>query len=619
MGELCEPQFKNMSIKLLDENTITKIAAGEVIENPSNVVKELVENSIDAGAKNISVEIKDGGTSFIRITDDGLGFVKEDINIAFLQHATSKLNNIDDLYDISSYGFRGEALSSIASVAKVSLVTKTNDSDIKGYKYTIEYGRDEQLDLIAANKGSVLTVENLFYNVPVRKKFLKSMSKETANVEDIVVKFSITRPDIAFKFINNGVIKYKSNGDGELKNVLYNIYGKNVYDNLIEVNTENSGIHVRGYIARPIVVRNNKNDETYFVNNRYVKDKIITNAVEGAYSEYLMQHKFPLAVLLIDVDKKTVDVNVHPKKAEVRFASDDIVYYAVYNAVYNALKNSNLIHNESLFDYKDMSDFKISNCNQNEDDKEIIENTNIDDLPSLAFGNGKRDLNEVRNEECCNNKFESKKIVNDDEATKEKPFITKTLTDNHKYIGQIFDTYILVEYENKLYIIDQHAAHEKINFERIMSDYKNNKIMSQKIFPSIVLRLTPLQFSAINENMSEFRKLGYEIESFGDNDIKIDAVPYNIFNIGTKELLMNMIDSFVTNDKKNEYTTVVEKIASMSCKSAIKANYKISEEEVKILLRELFKLENPYNCPHGRPTIISLDKNEFEKKFGRIV
>lgn len=629
-----------MSIKLLDENTINKIAAGEVIENPSNVVKELVENSIDSGAKNISVEIKDGGTSFIRISDDGSGFNKEDISLAFLQHATSKLEKIDDLYDIVSYGFRGEALSSIASVAKVNLITKTDENDIKGYKYTIEYGKNGEIDSIAANKGSVITVENLFMNVPVRKKFLKSIARETANVEDIVVKFSITRPDITFKFITNGVLKYKSNGDGELKNILYNIYGKNIYDNLLEVGNEISGVHVRGYIARPIVVRNNKNDEVYFVNNRYVKDKIISNAIEGAYSEFLMQHKFPLAVLIIDVDKKIVDVNVHPKKAEVRFASDDSIYYAVYNSLYNVLKKSNLIHNETLFDYKDMSDYKSGKDSFNEENVDrgvssyeeekldIISNgienrtvINIDDLPSMADDckfNSNID-NDVNNFNSDNENEINKSDLYKNEKIKEEPFITKTLTKNHKYIGQIFDTYILVEYENKLYIIDQHAAHEKINFEKLMSDFKNNKIMSQKIFPSIILQLTPLQFNVVNENIDEFKKLGYEIEAFGDNDVKIDAVPYNIFSIGKKEFLMDIIDNFVNSDKKNEYDSVVEKIASMSCKSAIKANHKLTEEEVKLLLRELFKLDNPYNCPHGRPTIISLDKNEFEKKFGRIV
>lgn len=605
-----------MSIKILDENTINKIAAGEVIENPSNIVKELVENSIDSGAKNIEISIKDGGIKEIAVRDDGIGFEYDDIKLAFYKHATSKLTKLEDLYDITSYGFRGEALSSIAAISEVSLISKNIKSDI-GYKYVISYGKEIDLEEEASNKGTTIIIRNLFENVPVRKKFLKSIQKEQSNVYDIVIKLAYTRPDISFKFIVDGSVRFSTSGDGKLKNILYTIYGKEVYDNLIEVNDDIRGIVISGYIARPIVTRNTRNDEIYFINGRYVKNKIINKAIEEAYTEYLMQHKFPLVCLTVKVDSSTVDVNVHPKKEEVRFSNDDVIYYAVYNAIYNTLKKSNLIHNESLFTYDD------------EDEKnEIVDNVLIDDSETLQK---KEDINELptlkdffdkKSESSINignlfNKFESKEKTTNN--IKEETFIQKTLSDDHRYIGQIFDTYILVEYEEKLYIIDQHAAHEKINYENLMRRYKENNIASQKVFPSIMLKLTPVQYAEVEKNLEYFNKLGYEIELFGDNDIKVEAVPYNIPNISKKELLLEIIDSFASEDKKENYQSIIDRIASISCKKAIKAGRVLTEIEVKNLLRELFKLDNPYNCPHGRPTIISLSKSEFEKKFGRIV
>ena len=611
-----------MAIKILDDKTISKIAAGEVIENPASVVKELVENAIDANAKHIVVEIKDGGTSLIRVSDDGVGFEKDDIELAFLQHATSKLTDISDLENIESFGFRGEALASIASVSKVTLISKRkNDKNTFGYKYFVDSGNKSNIEQVAANDGTSIEVRDLFKNIPVRKKFLKGNSKENALVEDVLIKFALVREDISFELIIDGKRKFYSNGDSNLKNVIYSLYGKEIVSNLIKVDDEYNDIKVSGYIARPIIARNTRNDEIYFVNNRYIKDKTISKAIEGAYEEYLMQHKFPLVILKISIDSSKVDVNVHPKKMEVRFSNDEYVYFAIYNVIHSALKNQNLIHDEKLVNETIDKYLDIDSSNEvlsdntrlteyiNSDSDNNI-SLNIDTMPSMSSVI-KKDLSEGLK---LSNLY--KKLSNNFE---EKPFIQRSLSEDHKYIGQVFNTYILVEFENKLYIIDQHAAHEKINFERIMKTYKEGKVLNQKVFPSIIIKLTPIQYDAVMSNIENFKKIGYEIESFGDNDIKVDSVPYNIFNIGNEKLLMDMIDSFADDKNKEQYDSIVEKIASISCKKAIKANYILSENEVKQLLRDLFSLDNPYNCPHGRPTIISLSKQEFEKKFGRIV
>ena len=631
-----------MSIRVLDENTISKIAAGEVIENPASVVKELIENAIDANAKNIKVEIKNGGTKLIKVSDDGDGFEKDDIKLAFIQHATSKLNDISDLDSISSFGFRGEALSSIAVVSSVSLISKRKaDNNVFGYRCDVNTNTkdnydDLQIEEAPANNGTVIEVRDLFFNIPVRKKFLKGIPKESALVEDIIIKFAIVRPDIAFTLVIDDKVKFNSSGDNNLKNVLATLYGREIIENLVDIDDEIDGVSVKGYIAKPIIARNTRNDEIYFVNDRYIKSKIINKAIENAYEEYLMQHKYPLVILKICVDGNKVDVNVHPKKLEVRFSSDEYIYYALYNVIHKKLNNINLIHEEKLeYDYKpleqnthdnidelptDNNNITSSNFSKNDnetEDSNLINDIKVDALPSLSdelqtkYKSG-FNLSNLYDKLGENKSYKKEKY-------EEKPFIKSTLSDDHRYIGQIFKTYILVEYDDKLYIIDQHAAHEKINYEKLMASFKKGDVLSQKIFPSIVLKLTPIQFESVVDNIESFRKVGFEIEVFGDNDIKVDAVPYNIINIGNQKLLMDMIDSFADSKNKEHYDSVAEKIASVACKKSIKANYVLTEEEVKELLRELFKLENPYNCPHGRPTIISLSKQEFEKKFGRIV
>ncbi len=636
-----------MSIRILDENTISKIAAGEVIENPASVVKELVENAIDANAHNIKVEIIEAGMKLIKVTDDGDGFEKDDIKMAFFQHATSKLRNINDLECINSFGFRGEALSSISVVSNITLTSKReDDNNSYGYQCELNYGdlNNVNIEEVAANNGTVIEIKNLFSNVPVRKKFLKSIPKENAYVEDIIIKFAIARPDIALTLIIDDKMKFNSNGDGSLKNVLFSLYGREIIENLVEICDDIDGVKINGYIAKPIIARNTRNDEIYFVNNRYIKNKTINKAIENAYEEYLMQHKYPLVILKIDVNGNKVDVNVHPKKMEVRFSSDEYIYYAVYTAIHSALNNINLIHEEKINNsdetnyYQDEKDDFLKENNKSIKEINIIDYTNneipnqnnyinsntfvkkcidIEELPSLENSNNNSLSSGLKLSNFYNLLERDNKRLK--EKYEEKPFITTTLSQDHKYIGQIFGTYILVEYENKLYIIDQHAAHEKINYEKILKAYENGENLSQKIFPSIILKLTPIQYEAVTKNLDSFKKIGFEIEIFGDNDIKIDSVPYNILNIGNEKLLMDMIDSLADNKNKEHYDSIVEKIASIACKKSIKANDLLSKDEVKNLLNELFKLDNPYNCPHGRPTIISLSKQEFEKKFGRIV
>lgn len=600
-----------MAIRVLDINTISKIAAGEVIENPASVVKELVENSIDANSKHIVIEIKEGGTKSIKVTDDGIGIERDDIELAFMQHATSKLSDISDLDTIESFGFRGEALSSIASVSSVKLVTKRKDENKTfGYRCILDNGNKTIIDQVAANDGTSIEVIDLFKNVPVRKKFLKGISRENALVEDLVIKFALVRDGISFELIVDNKRKFYSAGDSNLKNVVFSLYGKEVLENLVEVNYNQDDVSIEGLIAKPIIARNTRNDEVYFVNDRYVKDKTISRAIEGAYEGFLMQHKFPLVILKLKIDSSKVDVNVHPKKTEVRFSNEELVYFSVYNAIRSTLDKISLIHEEKLS--IETSDDTVDKLVDEHKEKQALSHTTIkvESLPSMSnFLNNK--VKEGLSISNFHNLLSSK--------YEERPFIQKTLSEDHKYIGQVFNTYILVEFENKLYIIDQHAAHEKINYERIMGLYREGKVSSQKIFPSIILKLTPIQYDAVIRSIDEFKKLGFELESFGNNDIKVDSVPYSIFNIGNEKLLMDMIDSFGDDKNKEQYESIVEKIASISCKKAIKANYILSEIEVKQLLRDLFSLDNPYNCPHGRPTIISLSKQEFEKKFGRIV
>ena len=622
-------------IKLLDENTIKNIAAGEVIENPSNVVKELIENSIDANAKSIIVDIKEGGLSHIKIQDDGDGFLKEDIENAFLLHATSKITNVDDLYKIDSYGFRGEALSSIASVSNVTLITKHKTSNENfGYSININFGIKNEIVKIPSTKGSTIIINDLFSNQPVRKKFLKSENIEAAKVEEIVEKFALSNKDVAFKFIKDDKIKFSTKGDGNLKDIIYLIYGKNVYDNLLYVNGENEKISVNGFVVNPSIARNKRDDEIYFVNNRYVKSDVIRRAIENSYEGFLMQHKYPLVVLNIFVKKDEIDINIHPKKLEVRFSNDDIVYFMIYDIIKNVLNNTELINDEKIFVKNDdkIYDYPL---NEEENTYEILEDiVNNDDNKTFKSASNiencdtKKEVNYLELDTLKNVlnsslnssiDIEKLKIATKNPIVEEKKFIDIDLANNNRYIGQIFKTYILVEYNDKLYIIDQHAAHEKIYYEKLIRNYNNKEIVSEKLLESVVIKLTPMQYEYLLENLTILKDFGYEIEPFGDSDLKIDAVPFDIPNVNRKELLLEIIDEFTNVNNKIVYKSIEDKIATISCKKAVKGNNALNEVEAKKLLEELFKLQNPYNCPHGRPTIISITKDEFEKKFGRIV
>lgn len=574
-------------IKLLDQITINQIAAGEVIDRPSSVVKELMENSIDAGATAITVEIKDGGVSLMRITDNGSGINKSDIPTAFLRHATSKITSAEDLIKVSSLGFRGEALSSITAVSMVELISKTPDS-LSGARYIINGGKEEELSEVGVPEGTTFIVKNLFYNTPARRKFLKSASAEAGFISSIVEKIALSHPEISFKFINNGQNKLFTPGNGNLKDNIYNIFGRDIAANLLEVDATFNNISVSGYVGKPIISRGNRNYEIFFINGRYIKSNIVHKAIEDAYKPFTMNHNYPFTVLNITVDSEIFDVNVHPSKMEIRFRNTDEIYQVIYDAVYKVLT------------YKEMIpkvEFKVEPVREN-----IVEVT-----PKLSFP----EPFEIKRTEMIKDQpvkpvYES--IVQT--TLFEQPFLRKESLPSHKLLGQVFDTYWLVEYKEELFIIDQHAAHEKVLYERMI---KADKIhTSQGLNPPIIITLSMSEEEKLNKYIGSFTELGFEIEHFGGREYQIRAVPDNVFSVNTKDLFVDILDSMDTN-------IVTEKIAVLSCKAAVKGNHRFSMQEANSLIQELLKLENPYNCPHGRPTIISMSKTELEKKFKRIL
>lgn len=625
-------------IKLLDENTISQIAAGEVIERPLNIVKELLENSIDAKSTRIIIEIEDGGLENIIITDNGIGIEKDDLKLAFVRHATSKIDNINDVLNVKSYGFRGEALSSIGIVANVKIITKQKN-DRLGYEIEDNFGVITKISECAAQDGTKIIVKNLFDNLPVRKKFLKSGSVEGSRIADIVEKIALSKKDISFKFIQDRVEKFSTSGDNNLKNIVYTLYGKNVYENVIDIDYNYGGIKITGVIGNTSLTRNNRNEEIFFVNGRYIKSNILYKSIEEAYKPYLMQHKFPFSVLNIDMGDGLVDVNIHPQKLDVRFSDDNKVYQAVYEAVRHFLSNISLVHHEHLV-YDDIGS-NNKNLNSNID---IINKNTSNSIFDNNFDNNVKhdkeiDINNIKSIKELNNEkqlFASDNINdNNDEVEEKKDLIEhinevnsdfiidnkknkNDLIDNYIYIGQLFKTYILIEYKDKFYIIDQHAAHEKIYYEKFMKELDEQNVISQKIMP-IVITLTSLQHQVVEENILEFKKAGFDIDYFGERDIIVNSVPYNILDIGKKELLLEMIDDFSKNKSANMYDSINDKIASIACKKAVKGNNNLMDIEAKQLIKDLFTLDNPYNCPHGRPTIIEFNKYEIEKKFGRIV
>lgn len=658
-------------IRVLDANTIDKIAAGEVIERPSSVVKELVENAIDSGATAITVEIKDGGLSFIRITDNGCGIPEDEVPKAFLRHATSKLVTAEDLLRISSLGFRGEALSSIAAVAQVEMITKTKDS-LTGTRYQIHGGQETDSSQIGCPDGTTIIVRNLFYNTPARKKYMKSASTEMSYIYDLVCRISMSHTEISFKLIVNGLDKLFTSGNGKLKDIIYHIYGKDITSNLLEVDNANDYLRIHGYVARPCISRGNRSFEDYYVNKRYIKSKTITKAIEDAFRTFVMIHKFPFTVLNFDIKPELIDVNVHPAKMELKFANEQDIYDFTYNVVREALLFKELIpeatpgrdkpippparrnigknpepfetnrrtieqaarpqvqaekmqehKSEALTNTKPVEYIKSVEATKNSDAVRAIENTDSEantgftDKSPTMFKESIGEYNAV-----------SEKNVLEEPEVKEtytqqtlftEQFLTEKARVKHRIIGQLFETYWLIEYENKLFIMDQHAAHEKVKFEELMANYNAKNIISQYLMPPAVVTLSAAEIDFLKTNMEMFEALGYQVEAFGDNEYKLNAVPANLFGLDGRELFIDFIGELAEDTKKTTIDVFISKLSTMACKAAIKGNTTISFKEADALITQLMTLENPYTCPHGRPTIISMTESEIEKKFKRIV
>ena len=613
-------------IKELDQSTINQIAAGEVVERPSSIVKELMENSIDAGATMISVEIEDGGTKSIRITDNGKGIDKEDIRIAFLRHTTSKIKTALDLLNVSSLGFRGEALSSIAAVCQVELLTRTKDS-IVGCRYRIEGGKEVALEEIGIPVGTTFIVNNIFFNTPARRKFLRTAQTESGYVADIVEKIALSHPEIAINFKSNGKVRIHTSGNGNLKDVIYSIYGKEITQNLLEVKEENDFMKISGYIGKAIISKGNRTFENYFINGRYIKSNIISKAIEDGYKFILMQHKYPFTVINFEINPEFLDVNVHPSKMELRFRKSESIYPIISETI-----------NDCLIEKPNIIDVKL------EQEKEITEGYKYVPEPfeikrnetakhneynfSASFGESVNETDDYTTDSknhILENGLNDRQIQNTSDYVQREltetydDFLTEAAKPKHKIIGQVFETYWIIEYEDKMYIIDQHAAHEKVMFESLMDKLKNKSISTQMINPPIILNLSLKEFDLVNKYLDSFKEIGFDIEPFGGQDFVIRGVPSDLYSLDSQQVLMGIVDSLTNESGKMVPDIITEKIASMSCKAAVKGNSKLSYNEADRLISQLLTLENPYNCPHGRPTIISMSKYELEKKFKRII
>lgn len=665
-------------IQLLDQATINQIAAGEVIDRPSSVVKELLENAIDAKATAITVEIKDGGISFIRITDNGCGIEKDQVRKAFLRHATSKLHTIDDLLDIGSLGFRGEALSSIAAIAQVELISKPPEAML-GISYQIEDGEEKSLTQIGAPDGTTILVRNLFYHVPARKKFLKTAATEGNYINQLMENMAMLRPDISMRFINGGQNKLYTSGNGRLKDLIYTIYGREISSNVLEINYECPLFAVTGYIGKPIISRGNRTFENYYINGRFVKSRLIAAAIEQAYKPFMMQHRYPFTVLHIKIKPELIDVNVHPAKMEVRFQQENEIYELLAGAIENTLRGKEFI--------PDVSDDGKAEKKMQEKQKlpepfeqrrlqamkEIIppppaeHKTQNEQKPS-AEHKTQSEQKLPRNEEqpkvpsklsepVCEYKAEKKQTINDSDSKWEsasgihkrigqdvsqtvnqmptqpeqklekpeqqtlftEPLLSEKARIHHRLIGQLFDTYWLIQYGNQLYIMDQHAAHEKVNYERLMEAYRKKERITQFVSPPMVISLTRAEEAILEEFKSEFERIGFTIEPYGGREYAISEIPANLYGINEKDLFLEMLSDLEDRGSMQPSELIASKLASMSCKAAIKGGQKISFQEADALVSQLLTLENPYACPHGRPTIITMTKYELEKKFKRIV
>lgn len=689
-------------IAVLDQNTIDKIAAGEVVERPSSVVKELVENAIDAGATAVTVEVTDGGKKLIRITDNGSGIEADQIPLAFCRHATSKIEKVEDLEQITSLGFRGEALSSIAAVSQVELITKT-PSAITGSRYIIEGGAERSLEELGAPDGSTFLVRNLFYNTPARSKFLKSDMTEANYIHTLMEQLALSHPEISFKYIQNKQVKLHSSGNYNVKDVIYSVYGKDIAKALLEADYENDFMKITGFVGKPEIARGNRGFENYYINGRYVKNNIITKAIENAYRGFLMQHKFPFVSLQMEMEGNDLDVNVHPAKREVRFAREQEVYEAVYDTVRKALTKKEMIpsftigkeekappqevpkpadipepfetkRRETIYERnrplrepsatygeKISEDTAPAKCNNTE----FSRNTDLQSPPAPAGASSSIQDNKevfsreeealfhgtlhqaVKSEEGCSEPEKiqrqeapfSEPVPKDSQKATEKAgertsasksspkqmelFEEKLLAPESRnkirLIGQVFDTYWLVQFGEYFYIIDQHAAHEKIYYEKFVKEFRENTVTSQYLNPPMIVTLNLQEEAILKDNETYFRQFGFEIEHFGGKEYCISAVPSNLYGLTEEQLFLDMLDHLTDAREKDLFEIFAQRLATMACKAAVKGNHAMSSQEAEKLIDQLLKLDNPYHCPHGRPTIISMTKTELEKKFKRII
>lgn len=616
------------AIQILDSATIDKIAAGEVVERPSSVVKELVENALDACADAITVEIKEGGITFIRVTDNGSGIDSSQIRNAFMRHATSKIRSAEDLTHVVSLGFRGEALSSICAVAQVELITKTKDN-LTGVRYVCEGAVEKECSEIGAPTGTTVLVKNLFFNTPVRRKFLKQPMTEGGYIIDLMEHMALSRPDTAFKLMVNGQVKFHTSGNGSLKEVIYRIYGKETASQLLPFEKETKGIKVEGYLGKPILNRSNRNFENYYINGRYIKSSLIAKALEDGYSNYLMQHKFPFTVLHFTIDTEMVDVNVHPTKMDVRFTGGNYLYDFVASSVAAALQQREMIPEALLSEEKEEETQKIKVPEPFEQQRtrqfQVMEEQRYEAVRSPSRDIFIREAAEESLKAMADNTIEQPAAP----AVKAEPpkqldlfeekMLTKENRPRYRILGQIFDTYWLIAFTDKLFIVDQHAAHEKVKYERLMKHYHEKDIVTQTLNPPIVVTLSAKEESTFLSCKDVFAGLGFEIEDFGGREYALRGVPVDLYGQEEKTLFLSVLDEMSEGPLHKDLTVVEEKLATMACKSAVKGNHSFSFAEMEALIDELLTLDNPYNCPHGRPTIISMSKYEIEKKFKRIV
>ena len=628
-------------INILDKNTIDQIAAGEVVERPASAVKELVENALDAGATAVTVELKDGGIGLIRVTDNGCGIDKDEIRVAFYRHATSKIKTAEDLINVSSLGFRGEALSSIASVAKVEVLTKKDDAFI-GTRYVIEGGEEKTLEEAGCPDGTTFLVRDLFYNTPVRRKFLKSNVTETGYVAELLEKLALSEPFVSFKLISNGKVILHTTGNGKIQDIFLELYGAETARALLEINAEDEerGIKLTGVIAKPHVTRGTRGLESFFVNTRYVRCNTLKAAVEDGYKGFLMGHNYPVCALYLSLPYECVDVNVHPSKLELKFTDSKAIYELAYNAVRDTLSGKNMIVKASLSEEPDQKEIKKEN-EKRLNETHIPEPFEIKKPATPLVQEIKKPVtplvhetkealtppalpweepeNNVK-EEAVDPVREQPIIITDVVQTELPPDIYRDHKKEFRIVGQVLKTYWIIEMDNTVYMIDQHAAHEKVLYEKAMRYLKTKTEMpTQAIMPAEILSLSIREAQVLNENMNVFLNMGFEISEFGGSDFKLTGIPADLVDVDLHDLFSEILSSMLSERDHNNPDVLTERIATMSCKAAVKGNNELSFAEAKALIESMFELEDPYHCPHGRPTTISFSKSELEKKFKRIV